>query len=310
MTTTLGAKEAPELTAKSVMYRPQGVITALVTPFRSDESLDEESLAELVRFQLGAGADAILVIGGTGEYINLTMAERFRAIKCAVEAADGRIPIIVGALSPGMRDSLEVGLCAAENGAAGLVVLPPYYIKTDLAGIVDHFGTIARETQLPIIVYNNRVGWNADADALSALAEIPEVVGVKEMDRDLASVTDKINRLGSRLAILDGTEDLAFQMLLSGANGGVWAGSNLAPHLLGDLYAACRDGRVDEARELARRVSGIFDGVNTLNFPAGVKEGMALLGRPVGPVRRPLRQLRPEQRDHLIKMFDLYGPVQ
>jgi 4-hydroxy-tetrahydrodipicolinate synthase len=283
------------------------VITALVTPFRSDDALDEDCLAELVQYQIAAGVDAILVIGGTGEYINLTMAERFRAIRCAVEAAEGRIPVIVGALSPGMRDDLEVGLRAAETGATALLLLPPYYVHTDLDGIVDHFGTVARETQLPIIVYNNRVGWNAGVDAMAMLADIPEIVGVKEMDRDLASVTAKISRLGSRLAFLDGTEDLALQMLLSGASGGMWAGSNFAPHLLTDLYTACRDGRLDEARRLAGRVSALFEAASTVNFPSGVKEGLALLGRPVGAVRRPLHQLSPVQRDHLVETFELNG---
>src|SRR5262249_21356969 len=159
-----------------------------------------------VDFLVNAGIHGLVVIGGSGEYVNLALEERKQIVTCALETARDRVPVVVGALSASTREVVEVGLHAAHQGATALLVLPPYYIRPSLNGIVQHYDTIAGETGLPIIAYNNpsRVGQSLDVETLEAIASVPAVVALKDCDRDVAQISNKIRCLGSKINILSG----------------------------------------------------------------------------------------------------------
>jgi 4-hydroxy-tetrahydrodipicolinate synthase len=191
-------------------YRPEGLIAASVTPFADDDSLDERRLRSHLDYLVAAGVDGILVIGGSGEYVNLAPEERLRVIGVSAEHIANRVPMIVGALGPSTREAIDIGCFAAQAGAAAILAPPPYYIKPSIDGTVGHFQDLVRETGLPVIAYNNpgRTGVSLGLAELEAIARVDGVVGVKESDRDVGSITMKIMRLGSRLAILSGDDDL------------------------------------------------------------------------------------------------------
>ena len=280
-------------------FRPSGIIAAVVTPFRVDESLDGDRLCSHVEFLLEAGIHGVVPIGGSGEYVSLSAEERRRVIALTVRAVGGRVPVIAGALAPSTREVLEVGCYAAEAGADALLVLPPYYIRPSLAGVIDHFERAAAETGLPVIAYNNppRTGWAISPDALAEIAAVPGVVGLKDCDRDVAMIAAKVRRVGDAIAIMAGDDDLVLPALLVGARGAIMAAPNLSPRLCLDLYATYRRGDLEAARSLQDRLLPLVHARKIPNHPGPLKEMMAMAGRPVGPARRPLVPMTPAERE-------------
>jgi 4-hydroxy-tetrahydrodipicolinate synthase len=278
-------------------FRPHGMITAVVTPFTSDESVDLDRLAKHIDYLIEAGTTAVVVIAGAGEYLNLTLVERSRVITAAIEASRSRIPVVCGALSPSTPEVLEIATHAASAGADGLLVLPPYYIRPSAAGVADHFERIGQETGLPIIVYDNaaRTGWSIPIDLLAELAELPWVVGIKDCARDVALIQRKILRLGDSISILGGDDDLAFATLNAGAAGSIMATANLAPRLCIALHEACERHEMQEARRLQAVVLDLLAARGGPNHPGPLKEMMGMVGRGVGLARRPLARMTAEQ---------------
>ena len=283
---------------RSDSYHPSGVIAAVLTPFHEDESLDEKRLEEHLDYLVQSGIHGVMPIGGSGEYVNLNVEERKRVIDVSVAAVGKRIPVIIGALSPSTQEIIEIGRYAQKAGADGLLVLPPYYIRPSNAGVVEHFARVVEETGLPVIVYNNppRAGWAIGFDTLAEIAEIPGVIALKDCDRDVAAIQEKILRLGSRIAILSGDDDLEFATLLCGAPGGIWAQANLTPKLCLDLYRACTEGDLHKARDLQSALLALVKARKLPNHPGPLKEMMAMVGMSVGPARRPLKPMTDAQR--------------
>jgi 4-hydroxy-tetrahydrodipicolinate synthase len=253
-----------------------------------------------------------MVIGGSGEYVSLTPAERQRVVSVTMQTVGKTVPVIVGALAPSTREVLEIGMHAQREGATALLVLPPYYIKPSMDGVAVHFENVARTTGMNIVAYNNpgRTGWAMTVDQLRTIADIPGIVGLKECDRDVASISLKIAAVGERIAVLSGDDDLGFATLLSGSPGAIWASPNLTPRLCLDLYEACRRGDVNAALGLHNRLVQIVSAWFIPNHPGPLKEAMALVGRPVGPARQPLVGMTSAQRDALGETFRTYGPIE
>lgn len=293
-------------------YKPTGVIAAVVTPFREDESLDEDRLVTHLEYLLKSGVHGLMVTGGSGEYVNLTPAERKRVVTLTMQTVGKRVPVTVGALSPSTREALDLGMHASKEGAAALLLLPPYYIKPSLDGALTHFKTVAQETGLNIIAYNNpgRTGWTIDVDQLRQIAAIPGIVAIKECDRDVASLSLKMAAVGDQIEVLSGDDDLGFATLLSGSRGAIWASPNLNPRLCLDLYEACVAGDVAKALPLHIRLLHLVSSWLIPNHPGPLKEAMAIAGRPVGCARRPLAPMSEAQRAALREAFKTYGPVE
>ena len=291
--------------------RLSGIHAALVTPFKADESLDEDRLASHLDFLLAAGVQGVVPIGGCGEYVSLDRHERRRVVELTVQLVNGRVPVTAGALAPSTREVLEMGDAAAAAGASALLVLPPYYIRPSLAGVVDHFQCIAERIGLPIIAYNNppRTGWAMNVEAVAEVAAIPGVVGLKECDRDLANVATKIECVGERIAVLGGDDDLVYWMMLTGAAGAIMATANLAPRLCLELYAACMRGDIASALTLNRKLVALVRVRQGPNHPGPLKELMGMLGRSVGPPRRPLRSMTAEQRERAAALLARLGEI-
>lgn len=277
-------------------FIPHGIYTAIVTPFTPEDAFDEAVFRALVDFQLGQGAAGLLVIGGSGEFVSLTPAERRQVVEVAVDQVAGRIPVIVGALAPGTREVQETVRHAAASGASAALVLPPYYIKASAPGIVEHFRRVADTAAIPIVAYNNagRTGVTLDVRLLESLAAIPAIVALKECERDLALVAGKILAVGDRIAILSGDDDLGLPTFLLGSPGGIFTTANLVPAFHRQLFAAAVGGRLAPARAAHNALLPLVDALYTADHPGPLKQAMALIGHPVGPARSPLQGARPE----------------
>jgi 4-hydroxy-tetrahydrodipicolinate synthase len=279
-----------------MQFTPRGITTAIVTPFTAADEFDEAAFRRLIDFQVAAGAAGLLVIGGSGEFVSLTPAERRRMVEVAIEHAAGRIAIVVGALAPGTREVQDTVRHAAQAGAGAALVLPPYYIKASPAGIHEHFARIADTAPIAIVAYNNasRTGVTLDVRLLEKLATIPSIVALKECERDLAIVAAKIRAVGERIAILSGDDDLGFPTFLLGSPGGIFTTANLVPAFHRQLFAATMRGDLEAARRAHDALLPLVEALYTADHPGPLKDAMALIGHPVGRARAPLQRASAE----------------
>jgi len=227
-----------------------GVISAVVTPFGPQEELDEPTLRRHIEFQLTAGLHGLLFTGGCGEFLNLNDDERRRVMDIAVDQVQGRVPVIIGILSPDTRHVCELARDARRAGADAVLVLPPYYVTPSLKAVCEHFRRVASEGELAVVVYNNpaRTNVHLDTSALIKLCEVDNVVAVKDCDRNTSSLSEKILETRGRIEILSGEDDLAFVTLMLGSKGGMWATPNLFPDLFVTMYDSVLAGNIELAR--------------------------------------------------------------
>lgn len=276
---------------RPVSYTPKGITTAIVTPLTAKDELDESALRKLIDFQIESGISGLLVTGGSGEYVSLDPSERQQVVEIAVDHVAGRIPVVVGALSPGFREVQAAVVHAEKSGADAVLVLPPYYIKPSAKGVLEHFQRIADSVSLPIVAYNNsgRTGIQLDLAMLEQLAKIPSITALKECERDLGIIASKIKAVGDRIAVLSGDDDLALPTFLLGSPGAMFTTPNLAPAAHCKLFDACQRGDLLTAKSLHYALLDLIEPLYTPNHPGPLKEAMKLIGHDVGRARSPLQ---------------------
>lgn len=285
----------------------KGVITALVTPFSPDDTIDEEGLRVLLRRQFEQGIHGIAVVAGSGEYVNLSETERSLVVEISVDELAGRIPVIAGVLSPNTRDASIWAEKATLLGADALLVLTPYYNRPSIDGVIDHFRTVAEATSLPILIYNNpgRTGINLLPDDYEKCADIPAIKGIKECSRDLAMLSQTISLLATRwTSILCGEDDLLYPALELGAAGGILTTSNVLPARWAAMYRAILTDDHETARATHYEVLPFFRAIYSDNHPALIKKALTVLGLPAGRTRAPLADPTVEQEECLRELIE------
>jgi len=264
------------------------------TPFEKDESLDLEAMRTLIRFYMKAGLNGILVLGTSGELAMLTDREVEQAVDAAVDEANGKTKIIIGTGTPSTKKTIQFTKYAKNAGADAALVVTPYYFHPTAVGMKNHYVAVARETKFPIIVYNipSFAGNTITPNMIYRLSQEKYIVGIKDSSGAIFDLTEIIRLSPQRLSILCGWDPLLMTGLLLGAKGGMLGTAAVAPKLLLDLYKACLDKRVDEARDLQKKVHFIFRAMFVGTFPAALKAALNLMGLPGGFVRSPLENLK------------------
>jgi 4-hydroxy-tetrahydrodipicolinate synthase len=278
----------------------EGVLTALVTPFR-DGAVDERALHDLVERQISAGVDGLVPCGSTGEAATLSHAEHRRVVEVVVAASRGRVPVLAGTGSNSTSEAIALTLHAKEAGADGALLISPYYNKPTQEGIVAHFAQIARETSFPLVFYNipGRTASNILPATQARLADIEQVVGVKEASGDLHQMSEVIARCPDSFSVLSGDDALTLPLLAIGGRGVISTSSNVAPSEVADLVRAFRAGDLMRAREVHYRLLPLFDVLFCETNPIPVKAALALLGLIREELRLPLTTLNAANRERL-----------
>ena len=277
-----------------------GVLTALVTPFRDGE-IDEPALRELVDLQISAGVDGLVPCGSTGESATLSHAEHRRVVEIVVHAARGRVPVIAGTGSNNTREAVELTLHAKQAGADGALLISPYYNKPTQEGIYLHYAEVARRTAFPLLLYNipGRTASNVLPATVARLADLEQVVGIKEACGDLAQISEVIERCPEGFRVLSGDDSLTLPILAIGGHGVICTTSNVAPEEMVALVRSFRAGDVETARRVHRRLLPLFDALFTETNPIPVKAALHMLGA-IGPeIRLPLTPLSEPKRERL-----------
>lgn len=289
------------------MMSLKGVFTAMITPFRGD-ALDEEGLVENIRMQLEANVDGLVFLGTTGEDVVLTDAERKRVIEIGVAEAKGKALILVGTGSNSTRRTIEKTKQAKELGADIALVVTPYYNKPTQEGIFRHFEAVAKGTDIPILAYNiaGRTGVNIETATLLRIAELPNLVGVKEASGNIVQIADVIHLVRGRcpdFAVLSGDDALTLPLIALGGGGIVSVASNLFPRPMADLTHAALGGHFAEAREIHERLMPWFRFEFIETNPIPIKEAMRLCGFPSGGCRLPLCSLTEKNQERLAELL-------
>lgn len=230
----------------------QGVFPALMTEFKPDGALDLEATQRHIRSCMDAGVEGLVMLGTLGENPSLTSDEKEQVLRAAVEAADGKIPVLTGVAEYTTAFGIDFTKRAERAGCAGLMVLPCMVYQQDAAEAVNHFRTLANATDLPIMIYNNPVAYKVDLKPrdFTTLSDVENIVAVKESSHDSRRITDMFNEVGDRYTIFCGVDDLVLENALFGAEGWVSGMVNTFPKEAVRLFELARAGKVDEAYAL------------------------------------------------------------
>jgi 4-hydroxy-tetrahydrodipicolinate synthase len=273
-----------------------GCGTALVTPFRKDLSVDEATLRVLVRRQIQAGVSFLVPCGTTGESPTLTHEEHLRVVAITIEEAKGKVPVLAGAGGYNTQHAVVTAHEAERMGADGILSVTPYYNKPTQEGLYQHFKAIASATSLPVILYNvpPRTNVNIDPGTLRRLAEIENIIGVKEASGNISQITQVIQQMPEEFLVLSGDDAVTLPLVAMGGRGIISVASNEIPAEMTRLAQLCLAGKFAEARLMQRKWLPLLE-VNFIETnPGPVKAAMAEMGLLEPVLRLPLVPPRPE----------------
>ncbi len=286
-----------------------GCGTALVTPFRRDLSLDEAAVRKLVRRQIQAGINFLVPCGTTGENPTLTRAEHLRVAEITLEEAKGKAPVLAGAGGYNTQEVIELAREIERLGADGILSVTPYYNKPTQEGLYQHFKAIAEAVHIPIVVYSvqGRTGVNVEPATMVRLAQIENIVGVKEASGNIAQMATIIQQVPESFAVLSGDDAITLPLIALGGRGVISVASNEIPAEMTQLAQLCLSGDFAGARKLQRKYLPLMD----INFiesnPIPVKAAMALMGLLDPVYRLPMCPPKPENLARIEKVLDGAG---
>ena len=268
----------------------KGSLVALITPMNQDGSINYEQLRDLIDWHIENGTDGIVAVGTTGESATLPVEEHLAVIEATVKHVNKRIPVIAGTGANNTVEAIALSQAAEQAGADYTLSVVPYYNKPSQEGIYQHFKAIAEATSIPMIIYNvpGRTIVSMSNDTILRLAEIPNIVGVKEASGKIGSNIELINSVPEGFAVLSGDDPTGLPFMLCGGHGVVTVAANVAPKLFADMCRAALEGDIATARRLNEQLIPIYNTMFCEPSPAAPKWGLSLLGKCEPHVRLPL----------------------
>jgi 4-hydroxy-tetrahydrodipicolinate synthase len=286
-----------------------GCGTALVTPFRDDLSLDEETLRRLVQRQIEAGVHFLVPCGTTGESPTLTRAEHLRVVEITIQEAQGKVPVLAGAGGYNTREVIELTGQLERLGADGILSVTPYYNKPTQEGLYQHYKAIAQATRLSIVIYSvqSRTGVNVEPATLGRLAQIENIVGVKEASGNIGQMATVLNEVPSTFTVLAGDDAIAIPLAALGGRGVVSVVANEIPGPMAQLAQACLKDDFETARKIQARYLPLMNVNFVESNPIPVKAAMALMGLLQPIYRLPMVPPSPASMARIEKVLGTVG---
>lgn len=283
---------------------------ALVTPFTS-AGVDFPALKKLVDFQINNGTDAIIVCGTTGEAAAMSYEERARAIEAVVRHVDGRVPVIAGTGSNNTENAITLSRDASSAGVDALLVVTPFYNKATPKGLIRHYTAVANAVEKPVILYHvpSRTGVKCTAEIYAALAEHPNIVGVKEAGGDLALVQKTRELCPEDFYIWSGNDDETAPIMLFGGKGVISVAANVMPGEMHRLTEACLKGDFVTAGRMQLKLRKLCEALFWEVNPIPVKTALAMMGYCQERFRSPMCEMEPENRERLAGVLAEYGLI-
>lgn len=288
-----------------------GIIPPIVTPMTADQEVDLPGMRKLIDYLLGQKVHGIFVLGTTGEFYALDEREKQAIVADAMAHVRGRSPVYAGTGAETTREVIRLTKMAEREGAAGVSVITPYFIKPNQSELFDHFRRVAESTPLPVVLYNNPAtcgGLSIEPETVAKLAEVPNIVGIKDSSGDLQNTIEIIRQTPrDKFSVLNGRDTLIHAALQAGAQGAIPASCNIAPELCVGIYESFVKGDAEAARQFQSRLHGVRMAMSLGTGNSAVKEAMALLGRSAGPMRSPVLPFGDTQKAKLRAILERAG---
>jgi 4-hydroxy-tetrahydrodipicolinate synthase len=288
----------------------KGAFTAIVTPFKNGQ-FDEAAYRELIEFQVKGGIHGIVPCGTTGESPTLSHAEHKRVVETCIDQVKKRVMVIAGSGSNNTAEAVELTQHAQQAGADAALMITPYYNKPTQEGLFQHYKTVASQTKIPIVVYNvpGRTSLNLLPETMARLAELSNIVGLKDATGDLKQGCKTLELCGDKITVLSGDDFTTFPLLCVGGKGVISVVSNVAP---GDMAGMCNAffaGDLAKARELHYKMWPLTEAMFFETNPVPVKTALKLMGKITGEVRQPLCPMSGANEDKLRQVMQRYGLI-
>ncbi len=294
------------------MVKIEGSIVALVTPFNEDGSVNFDALGNLVDFHIANHTDALCILGTTGEASTMEFDEEASVIEYVVARAKGRIKIIIGSGSNSTATAINYTVKYANMGADAMLVITPYYNKTNESGMIKHFTAIADASPKPIIMYNvpGRTGCSISVHAVEVLSKHPNIIGIKEASGDLTYAGKIARYLNDDFRMYSGNDDIVVPLLSLGASGVISVWANIMPETVHNMVYDYLNGNVKKARDTQLKYLDLIHNLFLETNPIPIKAAMNYLGFNVGPLRLPLDEMNPQKFEQLkITLDQMKGTV-
>ncbi|MCX5845310.1 MAG: 4-hydroxy-tetrahydrodipicolinate synthase [Deltaproteobacteria bacterium] len=287
-----------------------GAIVAIVTPFKNGK-VDEETLRELIEFQIANGTDGIVPCGTTGESSTLSHEEHDRVIEITIDAVKKRVPVIAGTGSNSTDEALRLTRHAYEAGADGALMVCPYYNRPSQEGLYQHYKIIAESVPIPIVPYNipGRTGVNLLPETVARLSKTSNIVGIKEASGSLKQMHDIIDLCDDTFSVLSGDDFFTLPLLMLGGKGVISVISNVAPADMAAMIDSYIGGDIKRARQLHSKMVPLIDALFIETNPVPVKTALAMMGKITFDVRLPLYKMSDSNDERLKNAIKNYGLI-
>lgn len=268
----------------------KGAYTAIITPFKENKKIDFNKFYELIEYQIANDIDGLVVCGTTGESSTLTVSEKKKLIKFAIDKVGKRVPVIIGTGSNNTKSAIELSIYAEKQGADGVLLVTPYYNKTSQKGLIEHFTAIANSINIPCILYNvpSRTGINLEPDTIATLSNVPNIVGIKEASGNFSKLLETFSKVPKNFNIISGNDDMIVPLLSLGGTGVISVLSNIFPKEVHLMCKAFQDGDIQYSKDLQIKFAGLIKALFAEVNPMPIKDAMNILNFNVGTPRLPL----------------------
>jgi 4-hydroxy-tetrahydrodipicolinate synthase len=288
----------------------RGIIPPVATPMQANEDLDLPRLRWFLDRLLAGGVHGIFVLGTNSEFYALDENEKQQVVATAVAHVRRRVPVYAGTGAETTREAVRLTKMAEREGVDGVSVITPYFVNPSQQEIYDHYRRVAESTALPVVLYNNPGtcgGVKIDVDTVARLAEIPNILAMKDSSGDLQNTIECVRVVPDRFAVLQGRDTLICPALLFGARGSVPATANIAPALVVEIYEAFQRGDLPAAKAAQLRLNPLRLALGLGTAPGGVKAALTLLGESIGPSRSPVAALPPDKQQKMRAVLEQVG---
>jgi 4-hydroxy-tetrahydrodipicolinate synthase len=279
-----------------------GIIPPVATPMQANEDLDLPRLKWYLDRLINAGVHAVFVLGTNSEFYALEEREKQEVIATAVAHVNKRVPVFAGTGAETTREAVRLTKMAEREGADGVSVITPYFVMPSQQEIYDHYRRVAEHTALPVMLYNNPNtcgGLKIDVDTVGKLAQVPNILGIKDSSGDFQNTVEYLRVVPERFAVLQGRDTLIYPSLVMGCRGAVPATANIAPKLVVEIYEAFQRGDQAAAKAAQLRLNPVRLSLTLGTAPGGVKAALALLGESIGPCRSPVAPLAADKQQQM-----------
>jgi 4-hydroxy-tetrahydrodipicolinate synthase len=286
----------------------KGSIVAIVTPFKNGK-IDEKALSNLIEWHISEGTNAIVPCGTTGESSTLDYEEHYRVIEITIQVVNGRIPVIAGTGANSTDETIMMTEKARKMGADGALLVVPYYNKPTQEGLYRHYEKVAKRVNIPIVLYNvpSRTGVNLLPKTVARLAEIENIVAIKEATGDMKQVSEILRLCGDRITVLSGDDFTTFTLMALGGKGVISVSANVAPKDVSAMCSAWENGKLEEARRLHFKLEPLNQAMFLETNPIPVKTALSMMGKIQEELRLPLCPMSDENKEKLRKTLINYG---